>query len=123
MGVVRLGVKVMGQDKVHPNCRDFVSTVEELLKRRQGELDASDAPRPAWRDDDWGPRTFTRTELQDIVYSSYQRMRQGHINRPPRRSIVMEIADYLNCTLEERNRLLIAADTAPVSPYFTGERL
>ena len=35
----------------------------------------------------------------------------------------MDIADYLNCTLEERNRLLIAAHAIPVSPYLTGEKL
>ena len=35
----------------------------------------------------------------------------------------MEIADYLNCTMAERNRLLEAAQFAPIDIYFTGERL
>jgi len=35
----------------------------------------------------------------------------------------MEIADYLNCTLDERNRLLVAAELAPISPYLSGELL
>lgn len=50
-------------------------------------------------------------------------MRQGQITRPPRRQVVMEIADYLNCTLAERNRLLIAASATPVSSYLTGAAL
>lgn len=107
----------MNVDRVHPDCREFVNVIEELLKRRQQEVDQR------WAQDDWGPRTWTRTELEDMVYSSYKRMRQGDVTRPPRRSVVMDIADYLNCTLEERNRLLMAAHTAPISPYFTGQRL
>jgi hypothetical protein len=107
----------------HPDCREFVAVVEDLLARRQR---ARRHPAPAgglWYQDEWGPRTWTRTELEDMVYSSYKQMRQGRITRPPRRDIVMEIADYLNCTLEERNRLLIAARATPVAPYLTGPRL
>jgi hypothetical protein len=50
-------------------------------------------------------------------------MRQGHITRPPRREIVMAIADYFNCTLLERNRLLLAAHTFPVEVFLTGPEL
>ncbi|CAG1005167.1 MAG: hypothetical protein IT322_07205 [Anaerolineae bacterium] len=113
----------MGRITVHPDCRDFVSTVENLLKRRQQQMEITPYRLPLWQKDDWGPRSWTRTELEDMVYSSFKRMRQGHITRPPRRQTVMEIADYLNCTLEERNRLLMAAHISPVAPYFTGERL
>ena len=35
----------------------------------------------------------------------------------------MQIADYLNCTLEERNRLLIPPKVAPIDLYLTGEAL
>jgi hypothetical protein len=108
---------------VHPDCREFAAVVEALLARRQLDLRR---PAPAgglWYQDGWGPRTWTRTELEDMVYSSYKQMRQGRITRPPRRDTVMEIADYLNCTLEERNRLLIAARATPVVPYLTGPRL
>ncbi len=113
----------MLEDRIHPDCRAFVHTVETLLKRRQTDLLAEPVWSRSWQRDAWGPRTWTRTELEDMVYSSYKRMRQGHITRPPRREVVMEIADYLNCTLEERNRLLIAAHGAPVAPYFTGDKL
>jgi len=112
----------MEQERIHPDCRDFVATIENLLRRRQQEAERGATALWQYSQVDW-PRIWTRTELEDTVYSSYKRMRQGHITRPPRRQTVMEIADYLNCTLEERNRLLIAAHTAPVAPYFTGERL
>jgi hypothetical protein len=110
--------------EVHPDCVEFVSVVEELLLQRQ----RNGAPRSmilpfGQQEDDWGPRKWHRTELEDSVYSSYKRMRQGHITRPPRRKVVMEIADYLNCTLMERNRLLIAAHTFPVESYLTGSEL
>jgi hypothetical protein len=112
----------MQLSNVHPDCHNFVIVVEELLRRRQQEI--YDEPRyQKWYHDDWGPRTWTRTEMEDMVYSSYKQMRQGRITRPPRREVVMDIADYLNCTIEERNRLLLSANIAPIDPYLTGEAL
>jgi hypothetical protein len=111
------------RERVHPDCRAFVETVEDLLARRRAELTRGEAAVPAWQADPWGPRSWHRTELEDVVYSSYKQMRQGRITRPPRRETVMEVAGYLNCTLAERNRLLLAAHAAPVSPYLTGESL
>lgn len=107
---------------VHPDCRAFVAVVQELLERRQHDAARADASL-GWRSDDWGPRTWSRTEFEDMVYSSYKPMRQGRVTRPPRREKVMEIADYLKCALDERNRLLIAADATPVAPYLTGATL
>ncbi|HEY1013228.1 MAG TPA: hypothetical protein VGE07_11025 [Herpetosiphonaceae bacterium] len=101
---------------IHPDCRAFVAAVEALLARRQ-----ADPPRnPA---DGWGPRSWSRSEFEDMVYGSYKPMRQGRVTRPPRRELVMEIADYLCCGLEERNQLLLAAGGAPVDPYLTGAEL
>lgn len=114
---------ISAPSNVHPDCIDFVTAVEELLKRRQGEESQVDASHPARRSNDWGPRTWTRTEFEDMVYSSYKPMRQGRVTRPPRREIVMDIADYLNCSLEERNRLLLAAGASPVTPYLIGRKL
>ncbi|HEY1349479.1 MAG TPA: hypothetical protein VGF67_07645 [Ktedonobacteraceae bacterium] len=109
---------------VHPDCVAFVRAVEELLSLRQqaARQGRQTPPFDVW-EDDWGPRKWHRTELEDMVYSSYKRMRQGHITRPPRREVVMEIADYFQCTLLERNRLLLAAHTFPVEPYLTGAEL
>jgi hypothetical protein len=109
--------------KVHPACRDFEHVVEELLERRRSEIHQLNYSELSWREQDWGPRTWTRTELEYMVYSSYKQMRNGRITRPPRRETVMEIAGYLNCNLEERNRLLVAAELPPVSPYLNGDSL
>ncbi|MBI3536799.1 MAG: hypothetical protein HY070_04465 [Chloroflexi bacterium] len=108
---------------VHSDCRDFVAVVEELLKRRQIEAGQTIASYSSWKNDEWGPRTWVRTEFEDMVYGSYKPMRQGRVTRPPRREIVMDVADYLNCSLEERNRLLLAARATPVTPYLTGAKL
>lgn len=112
----------MNFSNVHPDCREFVETIETLLERRRQDVSGG-AETDSWRDDTWGPRTWLRTELEDMVYSSYKQMRQGRIARPPRRDKVMELADYLNCTIEERNRLLLAAHSAPIPPYHTGAAL
>ncbi len=108
---------------IHPACRNFVEVVESLLEQRRKEAAQLSRSTTFWREDDWGPRTWTRTELEYMVYSSYKQMRNGRITRPPRRETVMEIADYLNCNLEERNRLLVAAELAPISPDLAGEAL
>lgn len=111
----------MPKASIHPDCAEFVTTVEELLTRRQQEL-ADGTYSRSW-EDEWGPRFWTRTEMEDMVYSSYKQMRRGRITRPPRREVIMDIANYLNCTLEERNRLLVSANLAPVDPYLTGKAL
>ncbi len=113
----------MRKGLAHPDCREFVTVVDALLARRRGELAAGPGAVPAWRLSDWGPRTWTQTEFEDTVYGSFKPMRQGRVTRPPRRETVMEIADYLNCTLEERNRLLVAARATPVAPYLSGPQL
>ena len=109
--------------RIHPACHDFVAVVEELLIQRQQEAALVSRPDRSWQDDDWAPRTWTRTELEYMVYSSYKQMRHGRITRPPRRETVMAIADYLNCNLEERNRLLVAAELAPIAPDPAGQAL
>lgn len=109
--------------RIHPSCQDFVAVVEELLVQRQQEAVLASRSDSSWQDDGWGPRTWTRTELEYMVYSSYKQMRNGRITRPPRRETVMAIADYLNCNLEERNRLLVAAGLAPIAPDVSGQAL
>ena len=80
----------MTLDKVHPDCINFATTIEELLEKRQ-RIGDNDNRFVDESDDLWGPRTWTRTEMEDMVYSSYKQMRRGRITRPPRRAKVMEI--------------------------------
>lgn len=110
-------------DRIAPDCRELALVIEELLARRRQDA-AQHRQRSAARTaDDWWPKEWTRDELCDVVYSSYKALLKGAIRRPPRRQVVMEIADYLECSLEERNRLLVAARYAPEQPYLQGAQL
>jgi len=110
-------------DRIAPDCRDFAITAEELLARRRQER-AHDVQRPvAHASGEWWPKEWTRDELCDVVYSSYKALLKGAIRRPPKRQVVMELADYLECSLDERNRLLVAARYAPEQPYLQGAQL
>ena len=110
-------------DRTAPECRDFAIVVEELLARRRGEAAHARRPRRGWPREGWGLKRWTREELCDDAYSSYKALLKGSIRRPPRRTVVLAIADYLECTLAERNRLLVAAQYAPQQPYLTGAAL
>ena len=96
----------------HSNCKEFVQVVEELLARRRAEPHAPDR----WQD-------FTRGELIDLVYGGYHDLIHGRIINPPKRSIVMEIAEYLLATSSEINRLLVAAHLAPALTLLEGAAL
>ncbi len=50
---------------VHPDCREFVTVIEELLERRQHDVSIANGT-SRWRRDDWGPRTWTRMARQTI---------------------------------------------------------
>jgi hypothetical protein len=110
-------------DRTAPACRDFAVVVEELLARRRGEAAQTRPPRQGWPRATWEPKRWTREELCDVAHSSYKALLKGSIRRPPRRAVVLAIADYLECTLAERNRLLVAAQYAPQQPYLTGADL
>jgi hypothetical protein len=106
-----------------PECRAFASVVEELLARRGREAAQTRSPRRGRAPQRGEPKRWTREELCNDAYSSYKALLKGSIRRPPRRAVVLAIADYLECTPAERNRLLIAAQYAPQPPYLTGVAL
>ena len=108
--------------KVHSNCQNFVVVVEELLVKRQQKNKGYERILDPCNDG-WGPRTWLRTEMEDMVYSSYKQMRRGRITRPPKREKVLEIAKYFSCSIDERNRLLVAAELSPLDIYITGDEL
>jgi PAS domain-containing protein len=105
--------------RVAPECAEFASLVEALLHRRRSDPDHRRAA-AEW----YGvPRAWTRDELCDVAYSSYRALLRGAVRRPPRREVVMEIADYLQCTMTERNQLLVAARYAIEHPGPRGSEL
>src|SRR5262249_48760372 len=95
----------MAPNNAHPNCHEFVAAVEELLERRTNE------------------RKLERLTDFYEEFPSYVDTRVGKKQNLPPRSEVMRIADYLQCTLRERNRLLSAAGYAIVEDYIEGDLL
>jgi transcriptional regulator with XRE-family HTH domain len=68
-------------------------------------------------------KRFTQQELNDEACSTYKNWLIGRSNRLPSRSMLMTIADYLECSLSERNDLLVAAQYLPEQPEWEGDEL
>ncbi|MDF1998164.1 hypothetical protein [Peribacillus frigoritolerans] len=58
-------------------------------------------------------KRFTQQELNDEVCKTYKNLLTGRSKRLPSRQSIMEIANYLECTFNERNDLLLAAGYLP----------
>jgi hypothetical protein len=85
----------------------LANTIEHLLARRRAELDAGH-PRAgllSWL----GQREWTVSEMQDTIFGSFKHMKKGGLRHAPVRPKIMDIADYLECDLDERNILLAIA--------------
>jgi hypothetical protein len=109
---------------VHPACLEFVRTIDTLLERRYKEAKEGKRTRLYWKyGREPGPRRWTYSQFRSSVYTSYPSVLRGKTQSPPLRSDVMHIADYLECTVEERNRLLYAAGYPLIPPYLTGALL
>lgn len=68
-------------------------------------------------------KRFTQEELTDEACSTYKNWLVGRSHRLPSYSMLMQIADYLECSLRERNDLLLAAHYLPIQPEWEGEEL
>jgi transcriptional regulator with XRE-family HTH domain len=68
-------------------------------------------------------KRFTQQELNDEACPTYKNWLIGRSNRLPSRSMLMNIADYLECSLSERNDLLLAAQYLPEQPEWEGDEL
>jgi len=68
-------------------------------------------------------KRFTQQELNDEACPTYKNWLIGRSNRLPSRSMLMTIADYLECSLSERNDLLLAAQYLPEQPEWEGDEL
>lgn len=68
-------------------------------------------------------RQFTQEELTRSVYRSYKNMLLGRTRRLPSRQALLQIADYLECSLAERNELLAIAQYALDPSYPSGPAL
>ena len=68
-------------------------------------------------------KRFTQQELNDEACPTYKNWLIGRSNRLPSRSLLMQIADYLECSLSERNELLLAAQYQPEQPEWESDEL
>jgi transcriptional regulator with XRE-family HTH domain len=68
-------------------------------------------------------KRFTQQELNDEACPTYKNWLIGRSNRLPSRSMLMQIADYLECSFSERNDLLLAAQYLPEQPEWEGDAL
>lgn len=68
-------------------------------------------------------KRFTQQELNDEACPTYKNWLVGRSHRMPSRSMLMTIADYLECSLSERNDLLLAAQYLPEQPEWEGDEL
>jgi hypothetical protein len=71
----------------------------------------------------WNLKRYTQQELNDMACGTYKNLLVGRSRRLPDRQTLLDIADYLECTIEERNDLLLAAGYVPVPQPLTGGQL
>jgi hypothetical protein len=68
-------------------------------------------------------KRFTQQELNDEACPTYKNWLIGRSHRLPSRSLLMQIADYLECSEVERNNILLAAQYLPEQSEWEGDEL
>lgn len=94
--------------------RDVLGEIEVLRMKRQEEV--RDRPHPFLK-------RFTQQELADEACPTYKNLLARRSQRIPSRQTLMQIADYLECSIESRNTLLLAARYLPESLELEGDAL
>ncbi|QOS79506.1 hypothetical protein JNUCC31_00620 [Paenibacillus sp. JNUCC31] len=91
-----------------------IGEIEALRVKRQQKL--ADRPHPSLK-------RFTQQELNDEAFHSYKNLLVGRTRRIPNRQMIIKIAEYLECTSDERNDLLLAAGYLPILTELEGRSL
>lgn len=94
--------------------RIVMGEVEALRMKRQQQL--ADRPHPSLK-------RFTQQELNDEAFTSYKNLLVGRTRRIPDRQTIINIAEYLECTSDERNDLLLATGYLPIQTELEGRAL
>lgn len=97
----------------NPQIVAVITAVEAVRLARRQQVAAHPHPQ--------GKR-FSQEELAEAAYPSYKNLINGRTGRLPDRTTLMQIADYLECTLDERNSLLLAAQYAVEKPTAAQQR-
>jgi transcriptional regulator with XRE-family HTH domain len=92
----------------------LLGTIEALRQKRQEDYREQCHPQL---------KRFTQQELNDEACPTYKNWLIGRSRRLPSRSMLMQIADYLECSLCERNDVLLTAQYLPEQPAWEGEAL
>ncbi|MEK3788142.1 MULTISPECIES: hypothetical protein [Paenibacillus] len=104
----------MGIDTENSRHRIVMGEIEALRIKRQQKL--VDRPQPSLK-------RFTQQELNDEAFPSYKNLLVGRTRRIPTRQTIINIAEYLECTSDERNDLLMAAGYLPIQTELYGRSL
>lgn len=106
-------------------ARQFVEAVDALIELRQQELKEGKRTKDLWRfpGDVWEIRNYTSTQIRQKIYGTFADLKGEKIRKLPSRDMIMQIADYLDCTIEQRNKLLSICEYVQVPIRETGERL
>lgn len=94
--------------------KNVLGEIEALRMKRQRQL--ADRPHPSLK-------RFTQQELNDEAFASYKNLLVGRSRRMPDRQTMMSIAEYLECTSDECNDLLLAAGYLPIQTELEGRAL
>jgi len=94
--------------------RDLLGEIEALRITRQQEV--RDRSHPFLK-------RFTQQELTDESCLTYKNLLVGRSLRVPSRKTIQQIAQYLECSAEERNTLLLAARYLPETLELEGYEL
>lgn len=92
----------------------MLNAIEAVRYKRQEEYREKSHPQL---------KRFTQQELNDEACLTYKNWLIGRSNRLPERSLLMTIADYLECSLSERNDILLAAQYVPEQTEWQGEEM
>ena len=94
--------------------RGLLGEIETLRFRRQEDI--KEHPHPHLK-------RFTQQELTDEACPTYKNLLVGRSLRVPSRETILHIAQYLECTAQERNDLLLAARYLPETLELEGSQL
>ena len=81
----------LGSSKTPTVLRDILEEIEVLRMKRQEEV--RDRPHPFLK-------RFTQQEVTDEACPTYKNLLVGRSQRIPSRQTLMQIADYLECSIE-----------------------
>lgn len=91
----------------NPPLDRLIEVIETIRRERQAEVHKQSHPEL---------KRFTQQELNDLACLTYKNLLRGSSRKLPTREDVLQIADYLECTLDQQNDLLIAAEYTPTPP-------